>query len=95
MQPVVAPIKIGDSGPQVANLQEALRLLLDREVIRTFDPPNSPTAEELSELGQQMSTERTQSTSGNSTQRLVLYVQLQEGLGDGLGGAVEEKTRCG
>jgi len=92
MQPVVAPIKIGDSGPQVANLQETLRLLLDREVIRTFDPPNSPTAEELSELGQQMSTERTQSTSGNSTQRLVLYVQLQEGVGDGLGGAVEEKT---
>jgi hypothetical protein len=92
MDRLVAPLNPGDTGPQIANLQDALRLLLDRGVIRSLDPPNSPTAEELAKLGQRLSAEREQSIYGNATQRLVLYVQLQEGLGDGLGGEVETKT---
>src|SRR5262245_65451996 len=92
MQPIVAPINIEDSGPQVANLQDALRLLLDRGVVRSVEPPNRPTAEELAKLKEGLAEERAQSAYGKVTQRLVMYVQLQEGLGEGLGGAVEEKT---
>jgi hypothetical protein len=92
MQPIAATLNPGDTGPQVANLQDALRLLLDRSVIRSLEPPNSPTTEELAKLGQRLARERAQSTYGSATQRLVLFVQLQEGLGDGLGGAVEETT---
>jgi hypothetical protein len=86
------PLKSEMQGPTVADLQEALRLLLDRGAIRTLDSPNRPTAEELATLGQRLAEERAQSVYGKATQRLVLYVQLQEGLGDGLGGAVDEKT---
>jgi len=92
MDRIVAPISVGNSGPQTANLQDALRLLLDRGVIRSLDPPNQPTAEELDKLGKGLAKERAQSVYGNATQRLVLYIQLQEGLGDGLGGEVEAKT---
>lgn len=92
MKAIIAPIVIGDSGPQVANLQDALRLMLDRGVIRSFEPPNHPTAKELAKLAQALGTEQTRSTYGKATQRLVTYLQLQEALGDGLGGAVEEKT---
>jgi hypothetical protein len=92
MNRVTFPLKLSMQGSTVADLQEALRLLLDRNVIRTFDSPNRPTAEELATLGQGLAKERAQSVYGKATQRLVLYVQLQEGLGDGLGGGVEEKT---
>lgn len=33
MNRIVAPISVGNSGPQTANLQDALRLLLVRGVI--------------------------------------------------------------
>ena len=42
MQPIVSPINAGDSGPQVANLQDALRLLLDRGLIRSVESPRPP-----------------------------------------------------
>lgn len=92
MEPIAPTLNSGDTGPQVANLQDALRLLLDRSVIRSLEPPNSPMVEELTKLGQALAKERTQSVYGKATQRLVLYFQIQEGLGDGLGGGVEEKT---
>lgn len=92
MEQIAPTLNAGDTGPQVTNLQDALRLLLDRSVIRSLDPPNSPTAEELAKLGQGLAKERAQSVYGKATQRLVLYIQLQEGLGDGLGGEVEAKT---
>src|SRR5262245_21693869 len=92
MDRIVATLKPESIGSQVANLQEALQLLLDRGVIRTADPPNSPTAGELAKLKEGLAKERDQSVYGKVTQRLVLYFHLQEGLGDGLGGAVEDKT---
>ena len=46
MQPIASPIAAGDSGPHVANLQEGLRVLLDRSV----DSLGSPTADELVRL---------------------------------------------
>jgi hypothetical protein len=30
MKPVISPLKIGDHGPDVANLQDALLLLIDK-----------------------------------------------------------------
>jgi Tc toxin complex TcA C-terminal TcB-binding domain/Neuraminidase-like domain len=92
MNRIVASIKLGDTGPQVADLQDALRLLLDRGVIRSLDPPNSPTVEELAKLAKRFAEEQAQSTYGKATQRLVQIVQLQQGLGDNLNGAVEDKT---
>jgi len=55
MQPIVAPIRIGDSGASVANLQDAPRLLLDRGVIRgVASPSGDPIAEELANLVQDL-----------------------------------------
>ena len=36
MQAIIAPISLGDSDANVANLQDALRLLLDRCPVRAF-----------------------------------------------------------
>ena len=47
MKAISAPIKPSESGPEVANLQDLLTLLLKRGLIRALDPPNSPTADEL------------------------------------------------
>jgi hypothetical protein len=41
MNRVTFPLKLSMQGSTVADLQEALRLLLDRNVIRTFDSPQS------------------------------------------------------
>lgn len=92
MNRITAPIKTGESGQQVANLHGALRLLLDRGVIRSLDSPNRPTAEELARLSTQLVDEEAQTVYGKTTQRLIQIVQLQQGLGDNLRGVVESKT---
>ena len=92
MNRIIAPIKTGESGPQVANLQGALRLLLDRGVIRGLDSPDRPTAEELAKLSAQLVDEEAQTVYGKTTLRLIQIVQLQQGLGDNLRGVVESKT---
>ena len=89
MDQITATLKPGAKGTKVANLQDGLRLILERKAIRASD---ALTAEELNRLDMQLSTERAQSTYGEATQDLVRHFQLQEGLGDGLGGAVEKKT---
>jgi hypothetical protein len=79
-------------GPGVADLQDALLLLIGHQLIKTFSAPNRPTAEELKALAQQLKQERTQSNFGDATRQLVRYVQNQQGLGDSFAGIVEAKT---
>jgi hypothetical protein len=92
MHKIIAPLNAGDGGPEVANLQDALRLLIERGVIRSLDPPNRPTADELGKLEQQLTRERTQSLYEKASQRLVQIVQIQQRLGDNLSGVVDERT---
>jgi hypothetical protein len=87
MEPIIAPIKTDDTGPHVANLQDALVLLV-RDHIRPLDASKRPTREELQELTQFLVQERTQALFGNATRQLVVYFQLQQGLGDNLRGVV-------
>ena len=79
MNRIIAPINLGETGPQVANLQDALVLLV-RDVIRPLDTPNRPTLEELQELTKSLVQERTQSLFGKATRQFVVYFQLQQGL---------------
>lgn len=90
MQPITAPILPNAKGPEVANLQSALLLLVTQKIIK--DSPNKPTAEELARLAIQLQAELLQSAYGKGTTELVNYFQIQQKLGDNLKGVVEEKT---
>jgi hypothetical protein len=92
MHAIKASIEVGQRGPEVANLQDGLRLLLERQVIRAADASNSPTAEELSDLATRLGQEQTESSYGDATRRLVQIVQLQQGIGNNLAGAVDKTT---
>lgn len=92
MQPIVPSLNPGDTGSQVANLIEALLLLVERGVIRALDAPNRPTADELRELAAKAREEMSASAFGGATARLIACFQVQQGLGDNLRGQVEEKT---
>jgi hypothetical protein len=93
MNPIVSPLKPGDQGPAVADLQDALVLLVDRKVIQGAAPPNHPTADELVGLAVKVRAERTQSRFADATRQLVIDFQNQQHLGgDQLGGVVETKT---
>ena len=92
MQTIIAIIKPGDTGFAVANLQDALLVLLEHQIIKTFDTPNRPSLEELKKLTEMLKPERDQSSFGDATRQLLIYFQNQQGLGDNLHGIVEEKT---
>ena len=92
MYAIAPPLKPDDSGDQVANLQAALLFLLDRDALRSFDPPWSPGADELKALTEGLRTEQAGQSFGSATQQLLVYLQLQEGLGAFLDGRVEETT---
>jgi hypothetical protein len=93
MQTIVAPIKPGESGPEVDNLQDALLALLEREIIKALDAPDRPTKEELQRIAEGLKGERDRSAFGASTGQLVMYFQIQQGLGDNLRDVgVDEKT---
>ena len=47
MQAILAPIKPGQSGPEVVNLQDALFALLQLDVIRPHGAPDRPTPDGL------------------------------------------------
>ncbi len=89
---IIATIKAGDTGPQVANLQDALLVLLERKIIRPLDGPNRPTLQDLQKLTESLKQERAQSLFGKTTAQVIVYFQVQQRLGDNLGGVVEEKT---
>ena len=82
----------GGPGPRAADLQDALLLMVDRNVIEACTAPNRPTAEELAALANRVKQERTPSRFGDATRQLVGHFQIQQHLGDHLGGVVETKT---
>lgn len=92
MAPIIATIQFGNTGPQVANLQNALLALLEHRFIQPLPAPYVPTREELQRLTESLQPERAQSLFGKATRQLVSYFQGQQDLDDNLGGAVEDKT---
>lgn len=58
MQLITAPINIGQAGPEVANLQDVLFVLLERNIIEAAIEPNRPTEEELQKLTELLKRER-------------------------------------
>lgn len=92
MQVISSPINPKDTGNEVNNLQTALLLFLDKQIIATFQPPDSPTEEEITKLREVLKDEKASSFFGDATRKLVSYFQLQQGLSDKYNGAVEETT---
>jgi len=93
VNPIRPPIKPGDNGDAVSNLRAALLFLLERGTVKALEPPNRPTADELKTLDQKIRSEQAGGkVFDGDTRQLVLYIQLQHGLGDGLGGAVDART---
>lgn len=92
MQSVRAPIKPDELSSQVVNLQTALLFLLERGAWKAFDPPDSPSNDELKELTEKLRGEQVARVFGKATRQLLVYFQVQQGLGDQLRGVVEETT---
>jgi len=92
MNKIVAPLKSGMSGAAVADLQDALLWGLERSLIRTFDAPDRPTIADLMSLGEGLKQDRILLLFGKATTTLLVHFQIQEGLGDHLGGVVDEAT---
>jgi hypothetical protein len=90
--PVRSPLTPGTSGDGVRALQDALTELASRNLIRPFTPPESLTPLQLSAVMTTMNIERTASTFGVATQRLVGLIQLQQGLGVHRRGHVDAAT---
>jgi Tc toxin complex TcA C-terminal TcB-binding domain/Neuraminidase-like domain len=83
MYPINATIQPGESNSQVANLQDVLVLLLERQIISATDE---------SALIEQFRAERANAVYGEATRNLVQRFQLQQGLDGSLAGAVEQTT---
>ncbi|MCP9448641.1 MAG: neuraminidase-like domain-containing protein [Nitrospira sp.] len=92
MNKITFPLKPQMRGQKVTNLQDALQLLLERGVIKALKPPNRPTADELRALAEALRAERASKVFGDATRQLVFLLQIQNGLGDGRGGVVDEPT---
>src|SRR5437763_13684262 len=92
MDRIIATIKPGDTGTQVANLQDAILALLERKIIHALDATNKPAPEALEKLTEGLKQEREQSLFGKDTLHLMMYFQLEQKFGDDLCGVVEEKT---
>jgi len=92
MQLIVATITPGESGSVVDNLQGALIALLERGFVSALVAPNQPTDAVLQELAVGIKRERLGQTFGGATARLLVHIQVQQGLGDNLRGVVEVTT---
>ena len=86
MQAIQATINPADTGPQVANLYAALQFLIDKNVFASLAPP------ELAALKDQLRSEQPSGFFKGAAVTLVQLFQIQAGLGDGLGGVVEDQT---
>lgn len=85
MQAIQAPIRPTQTGPEVANLQDALLAFLeqsDHKIIAPLISPNRPTRDQLRRLTQGLRVEHSESQFLSSTQELVFYFHLQQSLGD-------------
>lgn len=60
----------GSARPRpVADLQDALLLLISHQLIKTFPAPNRPSLDELQALAERIKLERTQSRFGDATRQ--------------------------
>jgi hypothetical protein len=84
MQAIAPTIKPDDSGPQVRNLYEALRFLIERGVFASLDPSK------LAVLSDQLRSEQPSGSFQGAAVALVQQFQRQEGLIDD--GIVEAET---
>ena len=89
---VVAPVEPGTFGPQAVNVGRILRDLLARGVIKALEPPNQPTADQLGSLASSLENGTNAAVYGDSTRQVLFYLQLQQGLDNGLHGSVREST---
>jgi uncharacterized membrane protein YccC len=64
--------------PAVADQQDALLLLIERQVIKTFTGSRRPTVKELHALTETLRQERAQSKFGDATRQLIRYFQSQQ-----------------
>lgn len=92
MQTVTAPVKPYETGVAATNATACMLFLIENGVIKTFDSPNQPTNDQLAELASKAKQELTTQTFGEASQRLVFHFQVQHGIGDQLGGTVDEAT---
>lgn len=92
IQPIVATINPRETGPKVANLQDALLALLARNKFWRVNVSNRPTPEELETLSGDIRQERARSHFGEATYKLVIHFQVQQVLNDNLRGVVEDTT---
>lgn len=69
MQPIIAAIKLNDSGPNVANLIECLLLFIERGIFKTFAAPGRPTPDELKQLATKARQDLAQQFFGETVRR--------------------------
>ncbi len=74
MKKVISPLRKGDSGAEVKNLQEVLHLLLEKGVI------TQPDTARLETMQQELDTEQAAQTCGSTTSKLLKKFQKQQGL---------------
>ena len=79
MNPITFPLQPEMQGSAVADLQDALLLLISHQLIKTFPAPSQPTVEELQVLTQRLKQERTQSTFGDATRQMTLTSGSSQG----------------
>lgn len=92
MNPITFPLEPQMRGQKVADLQDALKFLLDRGAMKAMEPPNRPTAAELRALAEALRAERASKVFGDATRQLVFIFQIQNRLGDHRHGVVDEAT---
>jgi hypothetical protein len=92
VQNIKSPINPKDIVTEVSNLQAAMQLFSDKQIIATFQPPDHPNVGEITELRELLKSEKDEVVFGDATRRLVFYFQLQQGLSDQYHGAIEDNT---
>jgi len=90
MDRIVVTIRVGEIGSHVADLQDALQLLIRRGDLRESE--QGPAGEEFEQLVQMLSEERSRLEYGEATRACVRLVQLQLGGVEEPSGIVDETT---